>query len=188
MKKNRAFFIDRDGIIIKTINNEAPTNSDEMLINKGVRSFLKITKKLGFINIIISNQPDIALSKITEKQKNGLEKKFLNLIKDNRLPIDDIYYCHHHDKALNPKYRINCNCRKPKTGMWKISGKKWQINYKTSYTLGDRASDIKGGHKMGTKTILLDPNNFQEKYLKLHKIMPDYKIRSLNEVQTICKR
>ena len=69
--------------------------------------------------------------------------------------IDAIYYCPHHPEAEVPKYRVNCDCRKPKTGMIIAGGKKYNIDFKSSFLVGDKWSDIEAGRSVGCKTILV---------------------------------
>jgi len=61
MKK--AIFIDRDGVINEPIiiNKKpfSPKNLEEFKVIKHVDQSLKILKKLNFLTIIVTNQPDI---------------------------------------------------------------------------------------------------------------------------------
>ncbi len=109
VKKNKAFFLDRDGVINRTLINKgkpfAPRKFNEFKILKNVDKSLIFLKKRGFKNIIITNQPDVKRG-LTE---NHLLKKINNKIK-SKLKIDDIFMCGHTDKD-------KCKCRKPKTGL-----------------------------------------------------------------------
>ena len=56
--------------------------------------------------------------------------------------------------------------------------KKWDINMKKSYIVGDRKKDIDAGVRAGVKTIFLDkgykeskPNNYNFKIRSLKKII-----------------
>src|SRR3989344_5792952 len=104
----KAIFLDRDGTLNKAniINNKsyAPTNPDQMTLFNTVGQTLKLLKKNGFLIIVVSNQPDIALGKINEDTKEKLERKFEELIDDLGLQIDGIFYCNHHPESINPKY------------------------------------------------------------------------------------
>ncbi len=66
--------------------------------------------------------------------------------------VDAIYYCPHWNNN-NPKiknqFQISCNCRKPKTGLIEQALTEWDITLNNSYFIGDRASDIELGKKMG---------------------------------------
>lgn len=180
--EKRALFLDRDGIIVKPVQQEAPLSPKDLYLIPSIIPVIKKARKLGFLIIVVSNQPDIALGKISEATRLALEKKFTDLLQKKRLEVDGIYYCHHDPKGTNPKYSKICKCQKPKPGMLLRAMKKFHINAPGSFMVGDRASDIKAGLTIGVRTILFDPLNLQEKYLKEHKVKPDYKINSLPQI------
>ena len=59
----------------------------------------------------------------------------------NNILINDLQFCPHHPEAKLKKYRINCTCRKPKSGMIKNILKKWPIISNKSLFIGDRIVD-----------------------------------------------
>lgn len=169
---NKAFFLDRDGIINKAIIKEgkpfSPRKFKEFKLKKGIKNLLREFKEMGFLNIVVSNQPDITrgLMKMEELEKmvNFIRKKLL---------IDDIIICFHDDID-------NCQCRKPKPGMLKKAAKKWKINLKKSFMLGDGWKDIEAGERAGCRTILLKTSYNL-------KVDSDFKISSLAEILDIIK-
>jgi glycosyltransferase involved in cell wall biosynthesis len=70
--KKKIFFFDRDGILIKAkIVNNKPYSFNtikKITFSKGIKSVLSLTKKMGYINVMITNQPDIAQKKIEHTQ------------------------------------------------------------------------------------------------------------------------
>ena len=148
MKK--AVFLDRDGVINKAIVKNgipaAPSLLGELKILPGVKESILKLKKLNFVCIIVTNQPDVSRGKINKntviKMNNFLKKK---------IKLDDIFVCYHDDKD-------NCNCRKPKPGLLLQASKKWDVDFKKSFIIGDRWRDIQAGEKVGCKTIYLDYN------------------------------
>ncbi|MBI4039356.1 HAD-IIIA family hydrolase [Candidatus Daviesbacteria bacterium] len=182
-----SLFLDRDGIIVKKVDGEAPRRVDNLHLIREIIPVIKKAKELGFLNIIVSNQPDVALGKITEPTKTALEKKFRELIRN--LPVEAVLYCHHHPKATVAKYRKNCDCRKPKPGMILKAAGRYQIDMTKSFMLGDRASDVAAGIAVGACTILYDPHHTQKKYLQEMDVEPHYNINSLHQViDILCKQ
>ena len=166
VKLNRAFFLDRDGVILKPIINNgkpvAPRSLNKIKIIKNVKKSLQILKKNKFINIIITNQPDVRdglIAKLTIKKMHQVIKK--------KLKIDDIYTCFHNDED-------NCKCRKPKRGLIFKAKKKWNIDLKKSYIIGDRWRDIELANKLKMKCFYID-YNYNEKKPKKY----NYKVKSL---------
>ena len=177
-----AIFFDRDGIIVKPVGGEAPVKPEDMELIDGILPVILKSRKSGYLIFVVSNQPDIALGLIDEKTKNSLEEKFIRLLKERNIEMDGIYYCHHDKNGTNLAYAINCDCRKPKPGLLKKAAGQFDINLKYSFMIGDRASDIKAGQAYGVKTILYDPLNLQEKFLKKHSVNPDFSINELTEI------
>ena len=146
MKKS--VFLDRDGVINKVYINdglpESPNSLNELKILPGVRESIIKLKKLNFICLMVTNQPNVSRKKI---DKNSVIQ--MNNFLKNEIALDDIFVCYHDDSD-------NCNCRKPKPGLLLQAGKKWDVDFKKSFMIGDRWRDIQAGEKVGCKTIFLD--------------------------------
>ncbi len=87
--------------------------------------------------------------------------------------IDAMYYCPHHPDARIKKYRLECNCRKPKPGMLKKAEKELNIELKASFMIGDKLTDIEAGRNAGCKTIMVKTGYGAEE-LKNSEIKCDY--------------
>jgi D-glycero-D-manno-heptose 1,7-bisphosphate phosphatase len=85
--------------------------------------------------------------KIQEKMKTDLAKTGSKL--------DAEYYCFHHPEAKIDKYKKKCTCRKPRPGMILDAVKKFDIDIKKSWMIGDGVNDIQAGFAAGCKTILI---------------------------------
>ena len=126
------------------------------------------------------------------KNFNEIQRVMNQRLNQNHAVIDDYFYCFHHPFAKVPKYRINCSCRKPKTGLIKRAAKKYDFDLPKSWFLGDGVNDILAGQKSGCKTILLANTGFSEFFRileeKLDGVKPDYIVKRLSEVKKIlCK-
>jgi len=155
MKKNKAIFLDRDGVI----NNEVGliTHPSQFQIIDKVPLALNILKKLGFKLIVISNQAVVARGLATKEQVSSLHVHLNNmLVQQGSTVIDNFYFCPHHPNANKETYRQNCECRKPQAGMLRQAAKDWNISLENSYMIGDRISDINAGCNAGCSTILVE--------------------------------
>lgn len=181
----RAIFFDRDGTLNHTFvwDNKpyAPTRPKDLTLFPETAQTLRELKTLGYLLVIVSNQPDIALGKINEETKESLKMKFRELLEDARAPIDAIYYCHHHPDSINPDYPSECNCRKPKPGMIHRAATDFNIDLSKSWVVGDIDKDVNLGISVGCKTILL-------KQSYSGQCQPNYTIDNLQEVVIIIKR
>jgi len=173
-KAKRAIFLDRDGVINKVIlRNEkvsSPWKAKELMILPGVKETLKKFKAMGFLNIVVSNQPDV---------KRGFIKKEelfqMNEILNKNLVLDEIKICPHDDDD-------NCHCRKPKPGLILESARKHGIDLEQSFFVGDGWKDIEAGKAAGCKTILIKAD-----YNKDLQKNCDYAVNNLKEALEIIK-
>lgn len=160
MKFNKAVFLDRDGVINRSIVKHgkpyAPTLLKDFHIISGVKKTLEHLKKKKYLLLIVTNQPDIKSGKL---KLIKLEK--MNKILTNDLKIDEIFICKHDDSD-------HCNCRKPKNQFIEDAIKKYSIDRKKSFLVGDRKKDIDAGLKSHLKTIYINKNYRELKPINYH--------------------
>ena len=143
-KKNRALFLDRDGVLNKLVNNRPPWNIDEIEIYAESKMIIEIAKRNKYIPIVITNQPDAARGYLSFKDLHEINKQICN-----RLSIPKYYICPH-------GYDNMCECRKPKPGMLLRAVKDYNLNISESFLIGDREKDILAGKNAGCKTIFIN--------------------------------
>ena len=145
----RAIFLDRDGVLIKIkkVNNK-PYSVDEITKIKILKETQKTLKKLKekFLLIMVTNQPNVSRGFVSKAMVNKI-----NLYIKNQLDLDDIYCCFHDDHH-------KCKCRKPKAGMLIDAKKKWKIDLKKSFMVGDRKKDMLAGAKVNCHNLFIDYN------------------------------
>src|SRR3989344_7020513 len=157
--KKIAVFLDRDGVVNEEVN--LLTKPEQIKLIDGVAEGIKLLNKNEILTIIVTNQPVVARNLITEEQLKRINEELLNQLKKRGAHIDALYYCPHHPEknhleANNLRYRKECECRKPKTGMIKKATKRFKINTNDSYVIGDQTVDIQLGKNAGSKTILVE--------------------------------
>ena len=161
---NRAVFLDRDGVINRLVHRSQDTGDEwdspyllsEIEIIEGVGEAIQKINGLGFLAIIVSNQPGVAKGKcdldFLDKATDFIRS---TLLQQNAF-IDDVYYCLHHPDAVNEAYRIICECRKPKPGLLFQAAQDHEIDLSRSYMIGDRITDIFAAEAAGCEAILVD--------------------------------
>lgn len=170
VQMNRAIFLDRDGTIIEEKNYLLDVNQISLLENsvKG----LKILQD-SFLLIIVSNQSGVARGYFTEKEVNKVNEALLNMLEKQGVHISSVYYCPHYENGVVEKYSINCNCRKPKTGLIDKACLDFAIDLNKSYVIGDKDSDIQLAQNAGCRSILIKNSNY------LNKIFPNHIAKDL---------
>ncbi len=138
---NKAVFLDRDGVINDNSQLYYVTKVSDFKVLPGVKEALRELKALGFLIIIVTNQQAVGKGLMTEQELLQIHE----FMKEQLPCIDDVFYC--------PHLEGTCDCRKPRTKLFELAGKKYSIDFKKSWVVGDSERDIVPGKKLGCKTI-----------------------------------
>jgi len=162
--KQRAIFLDRDGVInehIGFLNNP----DDFVLLPKVAEAIAKINRS-GYLAICVTNQPVIARGELTLDGLEVIHNKMESLLGKEHAYLDAIYYCPHHpDKGFTGEIqdlKIVCDCRKPKPGMLLQAAKDYNIDLSSSWMVGDDERDIQAGKATGGRTVFIGKTNCQQ--------------------------
>ena len=142
----KTIFLDRDGVVNKEINYLHKIE-DCSFIN-GVFEACQYFKSLGYQIIIVTNQSGISRGYFSEKDFQIITNWMINQFECNDLNILDIFHCPHSPKS-------NCDCRKPKPGMFISAKNKHNIDMEKSWMIGDSERDITAANLAGIKNTIL---------------------------------
>lgn len=102
----------------------------------------------------------IAKGFISFQDVENIHKKLETDLGNNQAYVDRIYYCPHHpDKGFAgeiPDLKIDCDCRKPKIGLFLQAQQDFNIDLSRSWMIGDSETDMQAGKTAGCKTILVN--------------------------------
>lgn len=155
--KNSIIFIDRDG----TINHEVDLlkHKSQLKLIEGSADAIKLLKDYGYLVVIVTNQPQVAKGICTEQDVKEANDQLLEMLKEKGAKADALYYCPHHPEkghqGENAKYKIDCECRKPKTGMLKQAAEKFGVDLTNCFVIGDQTRDVLTAKNAGCKSILV---------------------------------
>ncbi len=171
-------FIDRDGVINKdpggwTLTNYVTDWKDFHFI-PGTLEALKILKEKGIKVIVASNQGGVNKGFYTKAELSKVNSIMLKEIEKAGGAIEEVFYCIHKDED-------NCDCRKPKPGMLESAAKKYGVDPKTTYFIGDDKKDILAGERIGCKTILVLSGKSSRKDIEGWEDKPDRVFTNLLE-------
>ncbi len=177
--KQRAIFLDRDGVLNE--DTDLVKNPEELLVYPFAASSVKKINQSNFLSIVITNQSVVARNMCTEEGLREIHNKLDTILGQERAKLDAIYYCPHHpDKGFpgeNSKYKIECECRKPKPGMLLDAARDFNIDLSKSFFIGDSERDIVAGQRAGVTTAGL----MTGKGMVNAKVKPDYFFYNLSE-------
>jgi len=137
---NKAIFLDRDGTI--NIDKAYLSKIEDFEYIPNVIEGLRILQDSGFLLIVMTNQSGIARGYYTEEDFLKLNDWMLNDLKSKGINIAKVYYCPHYSSGKIEKYRMDCECRKPKLGMYEDAIQEFDIAVEQSFTIGDKIRDL----------------------------------------------
>ena len=156
--KQKAIFLDRDGTINEYLGFLRKEEEFELI--DGVAEAVKKINQSGYLAVVVTNQPVIARGEVTFEGLEKIHNKMETLLGMEGAYLDGIYFCPHHPhsgyEGEVKKLKIDCDCRKPKPGMFLKAAEDLNIDLSQSYMIGDGENDIVAGKAAGCKTVLLN--------------------------------
>lgn len=154
----KCIFLDRDGTINEYVG--FLRKKEDMKLIPGVVEAIRKINNSEYLCIVVTNQPVVARGEVSFSELNNIHKKLETLLGNEGVYVDDIYFCPHHPhKGFDgeiPELKFECNCRKPNTGMIVEAAKKYNIDVKNSWIIGDSTLDIMLGHNANMNSILVE--------------------------------
>ena len=142
----KTIFLDRDGVINKEINYLHKIDDFEFI--DGIFDVCLYFQSLGYKIIIITNQSGISRGYYTESDYQKVTQWMLNQFKYKNINILDIFHCPHGPDS-------NCDCRKPKPGMFLKAKAKHNTDMEKSWMIGDKERDTIAANSAGIDNTIL---------------------------------
>lgn len=162
----RAVFLDRDGVInrceVRDGKPYAPRHLQDFRLLPGTVRAVRELKQAGLLVIVVTNQPDIGNGLVDASVVDAMHEKLRRVS-----PIDDIMVCPHRQDE-------GCSCRKPRPGMLIEAARRWNIDIRRSFMVGDRWGDVVAGQVAGCYTVFINRH-----YKESQQAEPDGRAASL---------
>jgi len=133
MQKDKALFLDRDGVI--NVDHGYVYKIEEFEFTKGIFELLQLFSNQGYLLFIVTNQSGIGRGYYSQEAFETLTEWMIETLHGNDIDIKEVQYCPHTPEK-------NCHCRKPETGMIDNILQRYPIDLKHSWMIGDKQSDI----------------------------------------------
>jgi D-glycero-D-manno-heptose 1,7-bisphosphate phosphatase len=139
-EKRSAVFFDRDGTLIADAGYL--NHPSQIKLFSQTAEALKSLRKAGFYLFVVTNQSGVARGYFSEAQVKNVHQNLRRMLKVKGAKIDAFFYCPHHPQGKVKSFSKKCDCRKPSPGMVKQALKRYSIDLKKSYVVGDKLDDI----------------------------------------------
>ena len=150
---NAALFVDRDGTINEDIGYVS--RSEDLIIYPWAAEAIRLVNESGMKTIVITNQSGIARGLYTEETLHHIHGRLLEELARDGAQVDGIYYCPHHPKIGDDRYRRLCACRKPQPGMLHQAAREHNVDLTRSFVIGDKSSDMNLATNAGARGVLV---------------------------------
>ncbi|MEA3448669.1 MAG: HAD family hydrolase [Bacteroidota bacterium] len=150
--KNKAVFLDRDGVVNREIGDYV-RRLEDFRLNNGVLKSIKLLKSEGYKVIIVSNQGGISKGLYTKDQIDCMHDLLIEQVRRFGADIDEIYVCPHHSSIEK------CLCRKPSGLMLEKAIARFDIDKSRAVFIGDAERDVEAANRAGVRGIKIDRNS-----------------------------
>jgi D-glycero-D-manno-heptose 1,7-bisphosphate phosphatase len=173
-----AVFLDTDGTLIDNVPYNV--DPDRVTLARGAGGALRTLKAHGYLLIVVSNQPGVALGRFPLAALEGVERRMQELLAQSGVALDAFYYCPHFPQATDVRHAVRCLCRKPQPGLLRRAALDWQVDLKQSWLVGAILDDVEAGNRAGCRSVLIHNGSETEWRLGVHR-EPDDHARSLRQ-------
>jgi D-glycero-D-manno-heptose 1,7-bisphosphate phosphatase len=151
--KRPALFIDRDGTISEEVGYV--NHPSRFRLFPYSAEAIKLLNDNGWLAIVVTNQAGVARGYFAEEIILQIHERLRRDLENASAHLDAIYYCAHHPSLGEPPYRLDCNCRKPRTGLIDQARADFEIDLEQSWMVGDRYGDVELAVNAGLHSALV---------------------------------
>ena len=146
--------LDRDGVINYDSIHYIKKPTEWVPIEGSIEA-VRILTEAGYFIAVATNQSGLGRNLLDLKQLNAIHDEMSRTIQDAGGRVDLITFCPHLPDA-------GCDCRKPQLGLLKQIHKTNPLNGDTDWMVGDTASDVAAGQKMGLRSAMVTTGKGQD--------------------------
>lgn len=148
-----AVFLDRDGTICEEVGYV--NHLDRIDVYPWSAQAIRKLNRAGLPVVVVTNQSGVGRGYFSERLVKQAHARITKELAARGAHVDAFYYCPHHPTAVVRKYRKDCRCRKPATGMVEEAARRFRLDLESSFVVGDSYRDIQMAHNAGAHSILL---------------------------------
>ncbi len=142
-----AIFLDRDGVIIENVSSYVRSWADVSIFPQAVQALARLSHSPYKI-VIVTNQAGIGKGFFSQAEADAINRRLIDEIERAGGRIDGVFICPHTPND-------NCDCRKPKPGLFLQAARQLALDLPRSIAIGDRWFDLQAAHAAGVPRLAL---------------------------------
>lgn len=139
-------FLDRDGVLVR--ERDYLRDPSQLSVLPGVPKALKSLREAGFKLVVVTNQSGVARGYFSLAMLAKIHRELRRRLAESGAKWDAIYFSPHAAGSAHP-------WRKPGTGMLRAAKKRFKLDLKSSYFVGDTTTDVLTARNAGCAPILV---------------------------------
>ncbi len=143
----KLIILDRDGVINQD-SDEFIKSPEEWTPIPGSLDAIARLYRAGYRIVVATNQSGIGRGLFDIVALNAIHQKMHAAVRASGGIIDSIFFCPHTNND-------NCDCRKPRQGMFNAIAERYSISLEGVPTVGDSLRDLQAGFLAGCNPILV---------------------------------
>jgi D-glycero-D-manno-heptose 1,7-bisphosphate phosphatase len=150
--RDRAVILDRDGTIV--IDRGYLDDPAGLEFTPGAAEGLRWLHSHGHRLVVITNQSGVGRGLFTLDRLESMNARLRAMVAEAGARLEGIYYCPHAPGTA-------CACRKPAPGLLLQAAHELGFDPSAAVVIGDKASDVELGHRVGAATVLISDDTCQ---------------------------
>lgn len=151
MEQSKLIILDRDGVINHNSDEHIKSPQEWVAIPGSLEAISRLCRE-GYRVVVITNQSGVSRGLFTLNTLNKIHQKMLDELHHSGGEISAIFFCPHHSDD-------QCQCRKPKPGMFFELSKRLKHSLKDVYAIGDSVRDLQAATAAGAMPVLVETEN-----------------------------
>ena len=143
----KLIILDRDGVINYDSDKYIKSPAEWKPIPGSIEAIARLNQS-GYRIVVATNQSGIGRGLFDMGVLNAINDKMTALVFQHGGRIEALFFCPHTAAE-------NCDCRKPKTGMFEEIARRLETDLSGVPCVGDSLRDLEAGAKMGCQPILV---------------------------------
>ena len=148
MNKSRLIILDRDGVINQDSDDFIKSPEEWRAIPGSLEAIARLCRE-DYQVVVMTNQSGVSRGLFTLNMLNQIHEKMLEELNHLGGEISAIFFCPHSAEA-------ECECRKPKPGMFLELADRLQWNLGNVYAVGDSLRDLQAARAAGANPVLVE--------------------------------